>query len=128
MELKKLFFILIALSIGIVSCKKEKAEEPATNNDNNNTLTCDSLTPTYTNNISAIISTNCSFSGCHNSGTAANGIVLETYEQVSAEAAKDRFLGSIKGQAPYTKMPLGGSLNENDIQEIECWISQGFVQ
>ena len=127
MELKKLFFILIALSIGIVSCKKEKAEEQTIQNSNT-AASCDSISPNYTDNISAIMSTRCSFSGCHNSGTAANGIVLETYEQVSAEAAKDRFLGSIKGQAPYTQMPLGGSLNENDIQEIECWISQGFAQ
>ena len=110
-----------ALVISFASCDKE--------NVNTVTYDCTSQTPTYANNVKAIMDSKCAFSGCHNAGTAASGINLSDYANVSSEANNDRFLGSIEHLTGYSNMPRNGSqLSTAERQTIYCWIQTGKPQ
>lgn len=106
---------------GFISC--EKADTNSVNYD------CTSQTPTYANNVKAIIDSKCAFSGCHNAGTAAAGINLSDYANVSSQAEQDRFIGSIEHLSGYSNMPRNGSqLSTAERQTIYCWIQTGKPQ
>ena len=90
------------------------------------TYDCTGLTPTYNNDIKAIMNASCALSGCHDASSREAGINLSSYAVVKAESANDRFLGSIEHQASYRAMPEGESkLPQASIQKIYCWIQNG---
>jgi hypothetical protein len=99
--------------------------------------------PSFAADIQSIFTNNCISSGCHNAG-AAGGIVLlqgQSYANLvnvvsSQEPGKTRVIPSdstnsyivIKledRQTNGSRMPLGGVLNSNSIQNIKNWIDMG---
>ena len=78
---------------------------------------CDGTTPTYKDDASLVLNKNCALSGCHVAGFA-NGD-FSTYS--GAVAKKD----DIKSQVVSKGMPPSGSLSDNDIQTISCWVENG---
>ena len=114
----KIIFYLLCLLFGVVSCKKDKAlpfQEP---------VLCDSIPASFSVDVEPIITSTCAVSGCHNAATATNGVVLETYAQISAEA--NRFICNIKHQAGCEPMPfVGQKLSDSTIRSIQCWIQSG---
>lgn len=90
---------------------------------------CSAITPTYTNDIKAIMDANCATSGCHNATSKAKGIDLSTYALVKSESANAKFLGSIEHKSGYNAMPQGAAkLADAHIQKIACWIEQGAAE
>jgi uncharacterized membrane protein len=78
---------------------------------------CSVVEATYTK-VQAIMITKCNT--CHSARNAAGGTVLETYEQVKANA--DR----INQRAIIEKtMPPAAPLSANEIAILQCWISSG---
>jgi uncharacterized membrane protein len=62
----------------------------------------------------------CSYSGCHDAGTGAGGVVLENHTQVAASA------GRINQRCIIDKsMPPGTPLSSNEIFALQCWINAG---
>jgi len=99
--------------------------------------------PSFSADIQAIFTSSCISSGCHNA-TASAGLVLlqgQSYDSLvkvdsSQDATKKRVLPGdatnsyivikLEGrQSVGARMPLGGSLNANSIQNIKNWISKG---
>lgn len=116
----RLIIILLAVLTGLVisRCTKDKTaplvELPSYCVD----------TISFTTQIKPIFDVNCSTSGCHDSGSAADGKVLETYNQISDRA--DEILPTIKHDPTKTPMPIGADkLPDSIIQKFECWILQG---
>jgi len=70
--------------------------------------------PSYANDIEPIIATNCL--SCH-SGTQFPD--LRTYQGVSNNA------GIVKTQVVNRTMPIGGSLTNDEIDLIACWVDNG---
>lgn len=70
--------------------------------------------PSFSNDIEPIIANNCL--SCH-SGTQFPD--LRTYQGVSSNA------GIVKTQVVNRTMPIGGSLTNNEIDLISCWVDNG---
>jgi hypothetical protein len=79
------------------------------------------VTPaSYATEVSPIIQANCSTnSGCHGSGSFNGPGPLLTYDDVKESEAEVR-------DAVVTKrMPQVGSLTQDQIQTISCWVDAG---
>ena len=95
----------------LFGCEKDKEEE---------VTDCSKVSATYNSHVKGIISSNCTSSGCHNSGSA-NGD-FTTYEGLKKVADK----GTLKDRVINNKtMPPTSPLPKADIEKIECWISSG---
>lgn len=73
----------------------------------------------WTEDIQPIIQTRCAKAGCHGEGTNRN---FTTYERVKEYA--DR----IKFRVETFSMPLDGSLPQDQINMIACWVEDGALQ
>ena len=85
---------------------------------------CDSTDVTYTTSIYPI--TNAWCTGCHGGSKPANGLSLETYDEVVACANSGRLMGAIRHEPGYSAMPKGGEmLSTCDINLFQKWINIG---
>ena len=83
------------------------------------TVDCSTISATYKNDVTPIITNNCSTPSCHNS-TGAGGVTLLTYDQTYSK------LDRIKQRVLVDKtMPPNGALNAAEINIIQCWINNG---
>ena len=86
---------------------------------------CSTGTVTYSKNVSALISSNCS--SCH-SGTASSGagIKLDSYTGIKTYVTNGQLLNSINHTGGIPAMPLGAQqLSSCDIKAIQAWITAG---
>jgi hypothetical protein len=71
-----------------------------------------------------LLNTSCNTSGCHSSGDAAAGYVLEGHDLISSNA--EAIFEAISHDPGRTPMPLSGDkLADSLIQKFDCWIQQG---
>lgn len=72
--------------------------------------------------VKPVVVSKCATSGCHNTATAAGGVVLETYSQISN--TKDRIMQrAIRDKT----MPPSTPLSSAEIALITCWINSGAL-
>jgi hypothetical protein len=99
--------------------------------------------PSFSADIQSILTNNCISSGCHNAGAAGGMVLLQgqsyanlvnvasTQEPakmrvIPADSANSYLIIKLEGrQANGSRMPLGGVLNSNSIQNIKNWIDKG---
>jgi hypothetical protein len=106
-----------ALSIGVFACSKKSSV---------NDYDCTGLTPTYTNNVKAILDAKCATAGCHSSSASAAGIDLSNHGQAKSHSNHSSFIGSIEHSGGYDPMPKGGTkLSADEIRTIACWAQNG---
>lgn len=85
---------------------------------------CDSTNVTYTISIAPITQAWCT--GCHGGSKPANGMSLETYDDVVACANSGRLMGAIRHEPGYSGMPQGGEmLSQCEINLFQKWINTG---
>ena len=85
---------------------------------------CDSTNVTYAASIAPICSAWCT--GCHGGSNPANGMSLETYDNVVACANGGRLMGSLRHDNGYSAMPKGGEmLSPCEINLFQKWINIG---
>lgn len=99
--------------------------------DKKDTVDCTGSTPTYDNNVKAILDANCAVSGCHDNGTKADGYDYSSYATARAVAVskKTELLGSINHTSGFEKMPQGfAKLSAAEIKTITCWVENGAPQ
>ena len=96
--------------------------------------TCDPDTIYFSQDILPFLISNCAKSGCHDSGTAQDGIILDSYANVMSTADVEPYdLSSgdlfevITESDPDDRMPPppNNSLSSQQINMIETWIMQG---
>ncbi len=109
------FIYLFGLLLILSSCgNNEEIPEPGVFN-------CDVTTVTFSGTIKNIITTKCAITGCHDgdNGESRNWTV---FANVQSNAA------NIKARtATGTDMPLTGSLTQEQIDQIACWVDQGAL-
>jgi hypothetical protein len=95
--------------------------------DNNNcTITLTVTVPqgvtgtSWSNDIKPILEKNCAISGCHNGVSRSNN--FREY------ASTKSFAPSIKTKTQDKSMPFDGSLTQNEIDLIACWVDDGALQ
>jgi len=123
MKLSTISITFLLFILMLTSCSSDETEpliQPPATSD------CDGLTSTYTSDIKAIMDTNCATPACHSASNQANGMDLSNYTSVRNESIRGRFLGSIKHDEGFSRMPQGGSkLSDATINIIACWIDSG---
>ncbi|WP_276373857.1 hypothetical protein [Chryseolinea sp. H1M3-3] len=115
MKIKMLACAVCLGTIAFQSCVEHDLPEPEIE-------TC-SVTISFTSQVKPIINTNCAVSGCHNGdlGADKNWTVFSTLQGKIANV-KDRI-----NRPPGTPghMPAFGSLTQDEITTISCWVDQG---
>ncbi|HEY6976589.1 MAG TPA: hypothetical protein VH396_09865 [Chitinophagaceae bacterium] len=112
---KEFFYYALSLLAIVASCtnKKESITPPVTD-------VCGSTPASFSNDVHVIFETSCAKSGCHNSASAAGGVILETYDPIVSK------IDRIQQRALVDKtMPPTGPLSTKDINTIQCWINSG---
>jgi hypothetical protein len=81
------------------------------------------VTVSFVTDIQPIINTSCALTGCHNgdNGADKNWTVFSNFQTKRANV-KDRIT-----RPPGTPghMPAAGSITDDQIQSIVCWVDQG---
>jgi hypothetical protein len=77
----------------------------------------------FESEIKPIITTNCAIPDCHNgdNGASRNWTELSNLQQKREEVKRRVLLPKSDGQ----HMPKVGSISDNEIQLIVCWVEQG---
>jgi SprB repeat len=95
--------------------------------DNNNCTVTLSITipqgttgTSWSNDIKPIFEKNCAISGCHNGVSRSNNF----REYASAKS----FAKTIKSKTQDRSMPFDGSLTQDQIDLIACWVDDGALQ
>lgn len=82
---------------------------------------CDTEVVSFAEDISPIISNNCSVVGCHVQGGSGTG-VLENYTQIKSIVDDGSFRERVLVQR---NMPPSGFLSECQIEHLDQWIASG---
>lgn len=127
-----LFFIL-TIGVMVVSCKHDPVlpdpDEPPVIIEN-----CDPDTVYFQNEIQPLLNSSCGIAGCHDAGSASDGVVLTDYFSVirTADVRPGNPNGSdlfevLTEKDPDKRMPPPPNqpLSEEQIAKIEKWIRQG---
>ncbi len=120
---------LLATLLVLAACTSDNEEDE---NPTPDRIECGfeaSDTLTYTQHVKPIITQSC-LPGCHNANNAQGGLVLETYDQVRTAALDDnKIVKSIQGIDGYERMPpVGGGLDQCEVEEIKQWVATGLQQ
>ncbi len=132
--------LTVFIFLVILGACQHKAEiinpttKPTDTTGNNNPTPCDSNIVYFDKDILPILNSNCAMSGCHDAGTAAEGIILNSYTNVMATGRITPFnLGKsdlyevITETKPDKIMPPppNTKLSATQITLIAKWINQG---
>jgi hypothetical protein len=119
--MKNLFiFVLLMFVCLINSCSKSAEISPSK---------CDSFptnTNTYSGGVKKIINESCATSGCHDTKSRADGLILDTYISAKESFVNGRSICSIEHSKGCDAMPDDGSkLSDNLILQLKCWVQNG---
>jgi len=87
---------------------------------------CDTISPTYTQTISPIISSNCL--GCHSGSAPSAGLSLDTYATVKAAVQNKNLRDHLMQQNGFSLMPPSGMLSNCNIDKINAWVQDGMPE
>ncbi|MBK8699728.1 MAG: hypothetical protein IPN29_09325 [Saprospiraceae bacterium] len=114
------FFIFCLLGIVLLACGDK--EQGYT--DIVDCTDIDADQNTYDNRVKVILDGSCAFAGCHDAGTASNGIILDSYTGAKKEFVSGNALCAIYHDC--TPMPQGSDkLSVEIIEELTCWVKNG---
>lgn len=85
--------------------------------------TCSGETPSYQDDIEPIISAACAISGCHVNGFGSGDFSSYTGVKDRASGIKNRAV--VQQNMPPSSSPGPSSLNDAQIELLECWIDAG---
>jgi uncharacterized membrane protein len=130
---KTLFITLTLITLGFVACKHNPQEEvtPTLNNPSNNTNN-DSVS--FQTEILPLLIGNCAMGGCHDATSAADGVILNNYNNVINTAKVRAFEPNnsdlyevLLETDPNKRMPRppAAPLTQAQIALIAKWINQG---
>jgi hypothetical protein len=93
----------------------------------NGNTPCDSaVVAKFSTEVLPVMNASCNTSGCHNTTSAAAGVILDTYNGVKAQVANGRLMGSMNQTGGYSAMPRGSAkLNSCTLAKIQQWINSG---
>jgi hypothetical protein len=120
------FFLLLGVISALVSCYNDNLSEltPSTGVSGGS---CDTTgVVTYSNQIVAVLKTNCGINNSCHSSRNTSGYDLSSYEGVKAVVISGKLISSITWSGSATRMPENGSkMNACNITKIQKWIDDG---
>lgn len=130
---------LLLLLLGVSACKHSPIGIDDTPIDDDDPITgveCDPDTVYFNRDVLPILISNCAMSGCHNAGTASDGVVLTDYQSVVSTADVDPgrpgnsdLYEVLVDDDPDDRMPRppASPLSTEQIAIIGKWIDQGAL-
>ena len=115
-HLKRFLYILLLPAGVLDACVEHHFPAPA--------VECSAVDEiSYSTEVEPIITAHCSISGCHNGtlGSEKDWTNPLTLQSKSAEVKRRVLLPDSDNE----KMPLTGSLNQEQITLLVCWVEQG---
>lgn len=113
---------VLALSVAIVGCYKDNAEDMYGGGTG---TTCDTASVTYASTIKSIIDSKCATSGCH-ATNSPTGINLSAHTGLATIANNGKLMASITHNGSASAMPKGMSkLDDCSIAKIQKWVNDG---
>jgi uncharacterized membrane protein len=83
-------------------------------------MDCSTTSAKFNVDVITIFQTKCNISGCHNTASAAGGIILDTYDKIYPLVAR------INQRCIVDKtMPASAPLPPAEIAVLNCWILSG---
>jgi hypothetical protein len=113
MSITKSFLFLVV--VVLFSCSKDEEKSIA--------VACDGSNLTYNSGVSSIINSNCTDSGCHNSGSQHGGFT--SYSGIKPLLTNGSFNSSV---IVNQSMPKGSSLTQSQLNKLKCWVDNGFPE
>ena len=113
-------------TVVLVSCLHDKTIKPVQQSSTPVSV-CDTINTDFATVIKPLFLTNCSTSGCHDTGGNSGGYTYETYAQIAASA--EEALNTMNWGAHSSPMPkFKPQLPDTTRQKVECWINKGKPQ
>ena len=114
---RKFFFSLIIVAAVIASCSSD-SEDPM--------ATCEPDNLTYTNDIAAIINTNCATTDVCHTATSTRIFSLADFNAVNLQIPENRISGAINQLSGFAAMPRNAErLDDCTIAMIDQWLDDG---
>lgn len=83
-------------------------------------MDCSTTSAKFNVDVITLFRTKCNITGCHNTASAAGGIILDTYDKIYPLVAR------INQRCIVDKtMPASGPLSPAEIAVLNCWILSG---
>lgn len=141
--MKRTILLSLLATVFIIACKNDADDFTTPSNSSQTTgsttggipeKTCDSNVVYFEKDILPILTSNCAYSGCHDPGTASDGIILNSYDNVirtggiiSGSAHNSEIYEKITETDPEDRMPPAPKphLSSVQIALIGKWINQG---
>ena len=134
MKINVSFSAFIIVALGLFMACKHDVPIPDPSNDPTVSENCSPDTVYFQNTILPILVSNCAMSGCHDAGSASEGIILTDYVQIintgsvaPGNSGNSELVEAITENNPDKIMPPpgNGSLTSSEINLIQQWINQG---
>ncbi|HET9824189.1 MAG TPA: hypothetical protein VFP87_02580 [Chitinophagaceae bacterium] len=106
---------LILICTILIACSKSS---PTGSSSNSRSLNC-TVAKTFSGDALPVFQAKCALSGCHATGSSNGPGALTTYQQIF-NARSD-----IRNAVITGFMPQGGSLTDDQLSSIVCWIDSG---
>jgi hypothetical protein len=132
--------IVLALAIGLYSCTHEPViipePDPPEEPGGGDTSNCHADTIYFVNNVLPLLVSSCGVVGCHDPGTAADGIILTDYQNIinsdvitPSDPGDSELYEKITETDPDKIMPPPprAPLSQEQIDKIGKWIRQGAL-
>jgi hypothetical protein len=122
------FLTTLIILLCFLGCTKEIGYPESKKQNPTSTITCDSSNVTYTNFVANVMSTNCTLSGCHNSGSS-NGD-LTSYALLKLKIDDGSFYNRVLVQKDMPPGYSSGSISLDDcsLGKLKKWINNGAPQ
>lgn len=103
MRKSRILLAALLLSATVIGCKKTQK------------VTCDGSAPTYNSYVKSIVDSKCV--SCHGS--------YSTYTRLSSITSNGQFEKEV---LINQTMPEGGSLSQDELNKLQCWVENGFPE
>jgi mono/diheme cytochrome c family protein len=111
----------LTFALFVFSCGKDDGGDPDPSN-------CDTTDLTYTDDIKAILDTNCALSSCHSETEAMMQGSMHDYDAAKAFVANQLIIEAINHEEGVEAMPRpegSAKLSDCTIDKIEAWVANG---
>ena len=134
MKKRRYFLVFMAFLLGSFQSCRHEPIVPFDDTSGNGSGACSPDSAYFNRDVMPIIQLNCSVTGCHGGGSAANGVDLTSYQSIMNSADVDPFNPAnsilyevITATDPNKIMPVPPSapLSNTEIAIIAKWINQG---
>lgn len=126
------YLFLILGFIIFYSCEHEPIKRTTNGNvtgkDSSNTSNCNPDSVYFENDVLPFIISNCAQAGCHDANSAANGVILDNYNNIIQKGEVvpgDPDKSEMFDEMEKGDMPPGKTLTQDQLNMVRKWIQQG---